>query len=269
MSQNPYAHPMDLPPEPEYGQRTSALAIASLVFGLLCCIPGVGLIGTILGGAALVRISGSRGRLGGRGLALVGIVLGILGTVVYIAVILGLMSFLNGLTVYGDTFANLQSKNYASVRAMLDPATSAAVTDERLDEFAADLQTEHGTYRGVPKGLGEWFGGYGQLGQQIQPILDRVPAGRNRTIPLPLKFDQGYALGMFIINPGAGTGPTGAALIEDMAFVDRSGQPVWLMGTLAGQPPPPAPTTPPTTPPASPPSEAPTGPETPPAPTGG
>jgi len=249
MTSNPYAHPADLPPENEGPQRVSLLAIASLVFGLLCCIPGVGLLGTLFGGAALVRISGSRGRLAGRGMALVGLILGVLGTVLWVALTLGLMASLNGLRVYGDTYADLQSKNHGAVRAMLDPATSNALTDEQLDAFAAKTQSAWGGYAGLPKGMGEWFSSYMKIGQQIEPALAKVPVGRERKIPLPLKFANGGTLGIFVINP-TGTGPTGAARIEDMAFMDKNGQPIWLLGSLAGQAPaaPQSPTTAPSGP---------------------
>ena len=77
----------------------SGLAVASVVFGLLCCIPGSGLIGTILGGAGLIRISQSEGRLTGRGMAFFGLVLGLFGTVVWLALGTGLMYSLNRLNV--------------------------------------------------------------------------------------------------------------------------------------------------------------------------
>jgi type IV pilus assembly protein PilA len=54
---------------------TSGLAVASLVFGILFCVPLAPLVGFILGLFALSQISKSRGALGGRGLAIAGIVL--------------------------------------------------------------------------------------------------------------------------------------------------------------------------------------------------
>ncbi len=61
-------------------RRTSGLAIASLVLGVLGLVPcGLGLLGIpglVLGLVALSKIHGSRGRLGGKGLAIGGVVTG-------------------------------------------------------------------------------------------------------------------------------------------------------------------------------------------------
>jgi prepilin-type processing-associated H-X9-DG protein len=66
-------------PEAERVQptSTSGLAIASLLLSL--CLPAVGgLFGIVLGIMALAQINSSEGRMGGRGLAISGIVLGII-----------------------------------------------------------------------------------------------------------------------------------------------------------------------------------------------
>lgn len=257
MTRNPYAHPMDLP-EPEGPQGVSALAVTSLVLGLLCCIPGVGLLATILGGAALVRISGSGGRLGGRGMALAGLVLGLLGTVIWIALTVGLMSTLSGLKVYGDTIGAIERRDHAAVRAMLTPAATSAVTDERLDEFADQLAAEWGSYQRMPKGLGDWVSGYIHVGPQIEPALNQVPAAKERKFPIPLIFDGGQTVGIFVIDPDAPTG--NAAKLDDIVVLDKSGKPMFLIGGTPARPAPPS-------------RPAPTGqasptPSTPPAPTG-
>lgn len=61
--------------------RTSGLAIASLVLGLLWLIGLGSLLATIFGSLALGQISRSQGRLGGKGMAIAGLVLGIIGLV--------------------------------------------------------------------------------------------------------------------------------------------------------------------------------------------
>jgi hypothetical protein len=72
--------------DPQVLPRTSGLAVASLVLGILC-LCGVGsLLATIFGAVALGQIAHSNGRLTGKGMAIAGLVLGILG--------LGLLAFL-------------------------------------------------------------------------------------------------------------------------------------------------------------------------------
>lgn len=51
--------------------KTSGLAIAALIFSLLCCMP----VGLILGIVALVQISNAQGKLTGSGLAIASIVI--------------------------------------------------------------------------------------------------------------------------------------------------------------------------------------------------
>ncbi len=77
-------------PQPTYGttpvagQSTNGLAIAALVTSLVCCGP----IGLILGLVSLNQINASQGRQGGKGMAIAGIVLGGLSTVVTVLLLL-------------------------------------------------------------------------------------------------------------------------------------------------------------------------------------
>ena len=64
---------------PPAALRTSSLAIAAMVCGLIVCIPPVSLAGLVMGIVALSQIGDARRRLTGRGLAIVGIVAGAIG----------------------------------------------------------------------------------------------------------------------------------------------------------------------------------------------
>jgi len=67
----PAATPGLSPVSPAAPAKTSGMAVASLVLGVLGCTSPVGLI---LGFVALKKINASQGRLGGRGLALAGVI---------------------------------------------------------------------------------------------------------------------------------------------------------------------------------------------------
>src|SRR5512132_3481900 len=69
------------PPAPQ-NARTSGLAIAALVLGILGCIPLLGLVGLILGSVALVTIP-SNGAVKGRGMAIAGIVVAVVWFLVF------------------------------------------------------------------------------------------------------------------------------------------------------------------------------------------
>ncbi len=64
----------------ETEQKTSGLAIASLVCSLICCLPITTIPGVLLGIAAMVSIGNNPARKG-KGIALTGIVLGVLFTI--------------------------------------------------------------------------------------------------------------------------------------------------------------------------------------------
>ncbi len=95
-----YPPPTGYPPGP-YGavgyapQRTSGFAIASLVLAVLW-IGGLGsLLGLIFGIVALSRISKEQGRLGGKGIAIAGTVVGALGILVTTAIVVTAVMFVN------------------------------------------------------------------------------------------------------------------------------------------------------------------------------
>jgi hypothetical protein len=72
----------DEPRRRETPTRTSGKAIGALIFGVLsfCLSLLAGIPAVILGVLSLSDIAGSRGRIGGRGLAITGIVLGVVGS---------------------------------------------------------------------------------------------------------------------------------------------------------------------------------------------
>ncbi|MCS6900780.1 MAG: DUF4190 domain-containing protein [Myxococcales bacterium] len=77
---------------PTEATRTSALAVASLVTGVLTCVPFLGLAAFLLGSAGLLRIRSSGGRLGGTAFAVVGLSLGAFNALVSLMLLLALGS---------------------------------------------------------------------------------------------------------------------------------------------------------------------------------
>lgn len=63
--------------EPSPAPRTSALAVASLVLGVLACVPFLGLVAVILASISLFQMRASRGRLEGGAFAAVGLSMGL------------------------------------------------------------------------------------------------------------------------------------------------------------------------------------------------
>ncbi len=228
MSRNPYAQPPITPDALELREpsRVSGLAVSSLVFGLLCCLPVTGFIATILGGASLVRISRSEGRLSGRGLAITGLVLGLIGTLFYIAAAVGVSMAVNQVGTYGPAIKAFQTGDRVAARGALNNAAAAKVTDEQMEAFRAAITSELGNYQRIPKGLGGWFRDYMAVGQQIQ---NAMPAGRSNQgiIPVPIHFEKGLAVAMVYFDEGSPT--PGMPLAKNIQIITQSGKSIWLV----------------------------------------
>ncbi|MEX2219413.1 MAG: DUF4190 domain-containing protein [Phycisphaerales bacterium] len=265
MPANPYAHqdPLaDLGPT-----RTSALAVSSLIFGIICCLPGTGIIAFFLGLGGIIATRDPERRLGGRTLAIVGLILGLLSTFAWVGLTVGTLQVMNRFHDYGALIDDIQKGQNVQARTRLTPGTSTVVSDERLAAYGAALTAEWGAYQGMPRGLGEWFSAYGQVGPSIERAIDAArrayPGGSH--VPIPVEFAGGRALAVFVLDTQA-QGPNNMPQLTNLAVVDKSGAPMWLVeppqtGRVPIGPMPPAPTGP-TAPPAPITPPAPTGPPT-------
>lgn len=269
MTRNPYAHPVDYGPDYVPEQRTSVMAILSLIFSLICCIPGTGVIGLILGIAAIIAISSSNGRLAGRGAAIAGIIIGALTSVLWLAMTFGATQVLSGLSIYGEAVEDLQAGRTGEARLVFSQSLTNAVTDEQLQEASQRLTAEWGQFQGSPGGLGEWFSAYAAVGQTIQQTQLEAQRSYQDVIPVPVQFSQGTALVWVAIGQTPIRGTTMPEVVN-LGHVDRSGQIVWLVdpaavgGATGGTPPPP-----PTPPDAGEPAPSEAEPEPEPEPAGG
>lgn len=231
MSRNPYAQPEPFgagPDEYVEPQRVSMLAVTSFVLSLICCIPGVSLIGAILGGLAIVRISQAGGRLSGRGLAIAGLVLGLLFTMLWVGLTVGAGRAFNELAMVGQTMEAIDQRDYVRARQNLTPAAEAVATDTRLEEFRAEINAEWGSYQRMPRGLGEWFSAYFQVMQRAgqQGVQFGTRPGE---LPVPVYYDNGQVLVIFMTDAAAGASPGGMALFSDIIVYDQQGNPMSLI----------------------------------------
>src|ERR1051326_5420777 len=206
MSRNPYAHPME--PEPsltdEARARVSGLAVSSLVFGILCCIPGSGLIAAILGGSGLIAISHSERRLSGRTMAFIGLVLGILGCAGWLAIGIGARREIAVIQtrLVDPSVATVQApgnKDWAGARKLFAP--SAGITDDQLKDFAARVEALFGPPLNSQSNI------------TLEQILGDKPtaaveaAGDNAVpLPVPIEFQNGKASVILVLKSQAAFG---------------------------------------------------------------
>jgi len=204
--------------EPE---RTSIAAILGLVCSCIGCCGGVtAIIGVFLSIFGIVGISRSKGRIGGMGFAIAGLLVGIL--------MLALWGGMFGGAVYvgkqfdtavvQPTFGALQaieSDNYDAARAVLAPPASDA-TDEELAAFRDQYLAILGPVAATPDGL------FDHIGKTIELIETLAPfQGANNMIPVPMQFENDMAMVAILFDQKQAN--SGAPIPTEIVIIDRKG----------------------------------------------
>jgi hypothetical protein len=232
MSQNPYAA-YGNPNEPLPEARTSVLAILSLVTALSCCLS---FLAPFLGGAAILRIGGSGGRRKGSGLAISGIIIGLVITALEVFFIVGAWSLANQATaVFTPISQKIIADDPSSLRNAVSPTLKTDITDAEWTRFKSEISAELGTLQPPPTSLLELFKQYGEVGK----LMQNQQAGAN-AFPIPLVGDKGK--GILLIHlprntrvkttSASGPGSPAAAILaeaENFSVILPSGAEVWLV----------------------------------------
>lgn len=183
-------------------ERTSIVAILALVFALPCFIPGAGIIASLLAVFALVGISGSKGRVGGTGLAIAALVLGLFGTAIWTAIGYGMWqaaSFFDK-QIVGSTaivMTEIKDGEWDKVRGRFVANSADRLTPEMFETFRTSYREKFGEFEGAPSGFMEIIDGYSKLG----PLMGNLKNPPQNTLPLPLRFASGPALMMLEFDP--------------------------------------------------------------------
>jgi len=235
-------------------ERTSLLAVGSLIVSIIslvaCCVPGPGVLGVVMGVAALPGISRSHGRVGGKGMAITGIVIGLIATLLSVLLWLGGSM---GWSQVASRFDGVFDPDPAVTRAMMARSFTNAFTDEDHALFLAEVESEWGAFRGVDRSLASALGRYFGEGQSLQVITNAPPSYQSRMWPMPADFDNGRTFVIAIMVQGQ-TAPDGLPALENFGVVSRDGSRIiWLIDPVTT---PTTPTTPPTAP-TPPPADAP------------
>ncbi len=160
--------------------KTSGLAISSLIFSIICCLPFTTIPGILLGAVALLSI-GKNPALRGRGLAITGIVLGVIFTIgqglIYPAA-WGLVKAWYEVVATGprDALTAGFADDTAGFRAEFY-GSGANATDAEVQAFIDELRARYGAFTDC--NLNEQGGG-------PQPAFGQTSA----PFPYVLKFDN-------------------------------------------------------------------------------
>lgn len=225
--------------EPPASSRTSIMAIAALVLGILCFLPGMGILAMILGGAAVLLISRARGRLTGMGIAVTGCVLGLVGTVFWGLAAFAAVGISQGFSAMlaptRAAITALEAGDYKTARTGFSPTLNAAVTDEELAAFVKAYKADVGSYKSSPESLVDYIRAWIVLGGQMGKAKQQFNSGNNQVFPLPSEFDKGWALFLVELPRGAkppSGGPGGISSVfqlENLGVWTLSGNEAWLI----------------------------------------
>lgn len=254
MSQSPFGSPYDLP-DTVMPERTSVMAVLSLVLGIVC-VPVFGILAIFLGVFALFGIKASRGRVSGTGLAVTGIILGVVMTLVWGTCIGGGAFIADMMTKQvapstGAVISAAQSDNIEGVKAGLSSSAQARITPEAVAAFNAALTTEMGAFKRTPDSIREmfqkWTDVFGAIGQSGGGAGGNPMQGYNNAMPIPIEFENGWAMAIVVIDQSGGpSGTPGALPIENIVMLTPSGAEIVLIptGTILPSTPAPAPDSP-------------------------
>lgn len=207
----------------------SATAVASLVLGLLFCVPGLGLVGAALG-AIGVAVTGPTGTRRGRGMAVAGLVLSGLTLVGWIVVGVGMKEVWQ--TYVAPAMIVVEQGPERTLRATFDGDATASAADWMPGTAPNDVDRA-----AFVAGLTEVMGAFqsASIEAGAQP-----PAGAAGEFDLPFefRFEQGTARGSvaFRASSQGETTPGGSYLgIAEIRIETPDGK-VFTLPPLAAAP---------------------------------
>ncbi|MDI1289467.1 MAG: DUF4190 domain-containing protein [bacterium] len=242
--------------------RTSILAITSLVLGILsifaCPVQVVGPLAIFVGVFALVAISRAQGSLAGKGLAIGGMVTGLVGLVMSLLFLFGTVFVVGQIGRYGQVVGSAQALDEPAVAAITSANASGVVDAETLKTFDDATTAALGDFERVTPGIGAFFMSFTKITRLNATVLQQYQAKGLSPIPMAADFANGPATLVMIVNQNEQGGDLPFGKLVNLAVIpEGSTQVIWLFdptGSGASNPTPlppvtaPGPLTAPTTP---------------------
>ncbi len=208
--------------------RTSVLAILSLVCSLICFIPGLSAIGSLFGVFALLGISASKGRVKGTGLAIAGIAVGVIVSLLWIGSAIAIQQGAKQYLKMTDVFVDIDSGSYDSARGYLSSSTRPLATDDAFEAFKATYMDDAGQYQGSPEGIWQLIKTFGTLGQSQDPNAVQKTYGRDQA-PVPALFQNGPRWIFVAIDQSEGNDAGTFRALTNVGYWHSDGSLKWLV----------------------------------------
>ncbi len=195
--------------------RTSGLAIFALILGLLsmlvCCVPyfgaAVGGLALILGGIAVFTIASSQGARKGSGLAVTGIIFGIIGAVLGIGATFGFKVGGRYVADLGSMPVALQEGESLSSMPWAGSELSSGATQESIDAFVTAINDKYGDLESPPASLLGYVGSFEGLDEaEVKGAMEAAEAAGyvSGAMPMALKGEKGTAIFIMPIDNSTG-----------------------------------------------------------------
>ncbi len=212
--------------------RLSILAVLSLITGILalpiCCIPAggtlFGLVPIGLGLGSLRAIRKSRGETAGKSLAIGGLVMGLLATIVST---LAWIAIGSQLATMPAVYTQVLESDPAIVRTVLTSSASTTITDEEITRFREGFIAEYGDAWTTPVGIAPVIKGYFAANDPKGLNAVQVSASQS-PVPLPIQVDGGWTYLIVIMQQGETLG-SGLPALANAAYQMPDGSLVWLL----------------------------------------
>ncbi len=203
------------------------MAVFALVLSLICFIPGAGVLAVIMGIFSLLNIRSSRGRLGGTGLAATGLVIGLIVSLIWVAISAGLIMTVKtleerALKPMGQAMSAVESGDIQALNKQFKAPAGKVLDAQAVADFRQEYTASLGSFTGMPDGWMEIAKSYSEFGPAMQNLQ-----GINNVLPFPGLFVNNKALVLGEIDPTA-TG-SNALDFKNIGLLLSDGTEFWLM----------------------------------------
>ncbi len=219
MSQHPPPSAFDQPVAP----KSNGMAIGALVCSIIACIPGLPIVGLVLGIVAMNRAKSQPERYGGHGLALAAVIIGGIGIIPSCAFSAGI--FLPALGKARQSARQLKSST--QVR-QIQMALLAYANDNRgwFPEPGADWQARLGKYAPTPGIFVSPFAGESTAGDSYLYVPGYTVPSPADAANVVLVYDNPVYVPRGKINIGMADGTVQAIRVQELqAYLDAAPKP--------------------------------------------